>query len=142
MSQTVTVSLERQGRTFDLDTECMALGKCHVDLDALPENERSGTAKRMLGASVLYCYIGSFADALLARGAAFNKISGTATVEAGDDGTGRRRVLNIVLNINIHLDAAYTETYEHVARIMKKGCLISASLEPAFPITYNLNLVN
>ena len=37
MSQTVTVSLERQGRTFDLDTECMALGKCHVDLDALPD---------------------------------------------------------------------------------------------------------
>ncbi|MBQ3893426.1 MAG: OsmC family peroxiredoxin, partial [Mailhella sp.] len=70
MSQIVKVSLERKGKVFDLDTQCLALGKIHVDPDMLPENERSGTAKRMLGASVLYCFVGSFADALQARGAA------------------------------------------------------------------------
>ena len=141
MSQTVTVSLERKGKVFDLDTQCMALGKIHVDPDLLPENERSGTAKRMLGASILYCFIGSFADALQARGATFEKITGEAVVTAGDDGTGRRRILGVGLKVSVFMDEASIGVYEHVAKIMRKGCLVSASVEKAFPVTYDLTLV-
>ncbi len=140
--QTVQVSLTRKGKVFSLDTECLALGQIRVDLDALPASESRGTAKRLLGSSVLYCFIGSFADALQARKAEFREISGNAVVTAGDDGTGRTRVLGITVNVEVEMDAVFNDTFEHVKKIMQRGCLISASLEPAFPITYNVSLRN
>ena len=138
MGQTVTVSLERRGNIYDLDTQSMALGKIHVDPDKLPPNEREGAAKRLLGSSALYCFIGSFADALLARGAEFHCINGTASVTAGRDDAGRDRVLGMALDVTVVIDERYADICAHVERILSKGCLISASLEPAFPITYNV----
>lgn len=34
----------------------------------------------------------------------------------------------------------YEETFERVSKVLRHGCLISASLEAAFPVTYNLKL--
>ena len=40
----------------------------------------------------------------------------------------------------MHADEEYEDLFDRVAKVMRKGCLISASLEPAFPVTYNLEL--
>ncbi len=64
MSQEITVSLQRKGPLIDLDMESQALGKIHVDNNALPEEERAGSAKKLLGASVLYCYVAALDKAL------------------------------------------------------------------------------
>lgn len=140
MSQEVSVELERKGPLIDLDMESMALGEIHVDNAALPEDERAGSAKKLLGASVLYCYIAALDKALDTRGAKYDAIKGKATVKAGANDKGQARILGIVLDVTVHMDADYEEVFERVAKVLRHGCLISASLEAAFPITYNLEL--
>ena len=54
MSQELSVSLERHGALIDLDMAGAALGRVHIDNGALPEEERAGTAKKLLGASMLF----------------------------------------------------------------------------------------
>ena len=49
MSQELSVSLERHGAIIDLDMAGAALGRVHIDNGALPEEERAGTAKKLLG---------------------------------------------------------------------------------------------
>lgn len=140
MSQEISVSLERHGAIIDLDMESAALGRLHIDNDALAEDERAGSAKKLLGASVLYCYIAALDKALDARGARYDKIAGKASVTAGSDDKGRGRILGIVLDVTVHMGEDYEETFERVSKVLRHGCLISASLEAAFPVTYNLKL--
>lgn len=140
MAQEVTVELQRSGPHIDLDMQSPALGSVHIDNDALPEDERAGSAKKFLGASVLYCYIAALDKALDARGARYDSISGKASVSAGSDDKGRGRILNITLDVIVRMDADYEDIFERVRKVMRNGCLISASLEAAFPITYNLQL--
>lgn len=140
MSQEITVSLERQGAIIDVDMESSALGRIHVDNNALDEDERAGSAKKLLGASVLYCYVAALDKALQVRGAAYETIRAKATVRAGADDKNRSRILGIVLDVVVRMSADDEETFERVSRVMRKGCLISASLEDAFPVTYNLSL--
>lgn len=140
MSQEITVSLERQGAIIDVDMESAALGRIHVDNNALDEDERAGSAKKLLGASVLYCYVAALDKALQVRGAAYETIRAKATVGAGADDKNRSRILGIVLDVVVRMSADDEEVFERVSRVMRKGCLISASLEDAFPITYNLSL--
>lgn len=140
MSQEISVCLERHGAIIDLDMESAALGSVHIDNDALAEDERAGSAKKLLGASVLYCYIAALDKALDARGTRYDKIIGKATVTAGSDDKGRGRILGIVLDVTVRMNADYEETFERVSKVLRHGCLISASLEAAFPVTYNLKL--
>lgn len=140
MSQEMTVSLERRGAIIDVDMESAALGTIHVDNNALDEDERAGSAKKLLGASVLYCYVAALDKALQVRGAAYETIRAKATVRAGADDKNRSRILGIVLDVVVRMSADDEETFERVSKVMRKGCLISASLEDAFPVTYNLSL--
>lgn len=141
MSQEVSVELERKGTIIDLNMESKALGEIHVDNDSLPEDERSGSAKKLLGASVLYCYVAALDKALDTRGAKYDSIKAKATVQAGANDKGQARILGIVLDVKVHMDADYEDIFERVAKVLRHGCLISASLEAAFPVTYNLELV-
>jgi len=140
VSQEITVSLQRKGPLIDLDMESQALGKIHVDNNALPEEERAGAAKKLLGASVLYCYVAALDKALETRGAKYDAIDAKATVSAGANDKGQSRILGIRLDIVVHMDSENEEIFERVARVLRHGCLISASLEAAFPIEYNLEL--
>ena len=140
MSQEASVSLQRCGSIIDLDMQSAALGQMHVDNDALPEDERAGSAKKLLGASVLYCYIAALDKALDARGAKYDNITGTATVKAGSDEKGRGRILGITLDVVVHMASEYEDIFERVGKVMRNGCLISASLDAAFPVVYNLEL--
>ena len=140
MSQEVTVSLQRKGPLIDLDMESQALGEIHVDNNSLPEDERTGSAKKLLGASVLYCYVAALGKALETRGARYDAIDARATVRAGSNDKGQSRVLGITLDVVVRMDSENEEIFERVAKVMRHGCLISASLEAAFPIEYNLEL--
>ena len=140
MSQEVTVSLQRRGSLMELDMENAALGCVHVDNNAIPEEERPGSAKKLLGAAVLYCYVAALDKALDTRGAKYESIDARATVTAGTDDKGRGRIVGIVLDVTVHMDADYEDVFERVSKVMRNGCLISASLEAAFPVTYNLQL--
>ncbi len=140
MSQQVTVSLQRRGPIIDLDMESAALGRVHVDNNTIPEDERPGSAKKLLGSAVLYCYVAALDKALETRGAVYDSIDATATVTAGTDDKGRGRIVGITLDVVVRMDADYEDIFERVNKIMRSGCLISASLEPAFPVTYNLKL--
>lgn len=141
MSQEVWVELERKGPIIDLNMESRALGEIHVDNDSLTEDERSGSAKKLLGASVLYCYVAALDKALDTRGAKYDSIRAKATVQAGANDKGQARILGIVLDVKVYMDADYEDIFERVAKVLRHGCLVSASLEAAFPVTYNLELV-
>lgn len=52
---------------------------------------------------------------------------------AGSDDKGRGRILGIVLDVTVHMGEDYEETFERVSKVLRHGCLISASLEAAFP---------
>ncbi|MBQ9453199.1 MAG: OsmC family protein [Desulfovibrio sp.] len=140
MSQQVSVSLQRRGSIIDLDMESTALGCMHVDNSTIPEAERAGSAKKLLGSSVLYCYVAALDKALDTRGAKYESIDAKATVTAGTDDKGRGRILGITLDVIVRMDADFEEIFDRVSKVMRNGCLISASLEPAFPVTYNLQL--
>ncbi len=137
----VTVSLEKIENKFSINTQGLALGKLFVDEDSIPEDKRRGTATRLLASAILYCYIGSFGQALSARGADADSIDGTATVTTRQDELGRKRISGISLHVFVHIKKEYREIYERVSKILQKGCLISASLEPAFPVTYTVKSI-
>ena len=65
---------------------------------------------------------------------------GPPSEPAGTDDKGRGRILGITLDVTVVMDSSYETIFDHVAKVMRKGCLISASLEAAFPVTYNLEL--
>lgn len=140
MSQEVCVSLQRKGPAIDVDFESSALGQIHVDNNALPEDERAGSAKKLLGEAALYCYTAALDKALDTRGARYESITGKARVTAGTNDKGQGRILGIALEIVVRMDEDYEDIFQRVSKVMRNGCLITASLDAAFPVTYDLRM--
>lgn len=140
MSHDLGVSLTRQGNRVDLDMQSGALGVISIDGDAIPADERAGTAKKLLASSALYCYCAALDKALESRNAKYRRIQGTATLQTGTDDKGRGRVTGIALKVTVFMDQEYEFIFDRVEKIMRQGCLITGSLEPAFPVTYDLEL--
>ena len=135
MSHELSVSIARRGAKVDLDMESAAFGVISIDGELIPAEERPGTAKRLLASSALYCYCAALDKALETR-----RIEGKATVRTGTDDKGRGRVTGIDLDVTVFMDQEYEFIFDRVEKIMKQGCLITGSLEAAFPVKYNLNL--
>ncbi|MBQ7739241.1 MAG: OsmC family protein [Desulfovibrionaceae bacterium] len=140
-NQVTSVSLVRRGAVVDFETKSQAIPNFHIDNELIPENERGGTAKKLLGSAVLYCYVAALSKALETRAINYERIEAQAQVTAGNDDKGRSRILGINLDVAVHMDADYEDLFERVKKVMRNGCLISASLEAAFPVTYNLTMV-
>ncbi len=136
----LSVSYSRKGGVQTIDTGSPVLGNLVIDHTNVPEDQRGGTAKQLLASSALYCFCGAFGKALEARGAVYDKIEGTSTLETGLDDKKRARVTKIVLDVTVHMDEEYEFIFERVEKIMQQGCLVTASLEQAFPIEYKLHL--
>lgn len=134
----LTVSYTRQGAEQKILTGSPVLGDLVIDHANVPEDQRGGTAKQLLASSALYCFCGAFAKALEARGAAFERIEGKAVLETGLDDKKRARVTSIALHVTVFMDEEFSFIFERVAKVMQQGCLVTASLEGAFPITYDL----
>ena len=64
----------------------------------------------------------------------------TSRGAVGTDDKGRGRVTGIDLDVTVFMDQEYEFIFDRVEKIMKQGCLITGSLEAAFPVKYNLNL--
>ena len=140
MSHQQSIRMTRKGDLIDLDMESGLFGTLHLDNGAVPAEERPGTAKKLLAASALYCYCAALDKALEARDAKYRSIEGRATVETGIDDKGRGRVVGLTLDVTVHMDEEYEFIFDRVAKIMRQGCLITGSLEGAFPVKYNLEL--
>lgn len=140
MSHALSVSLTRAGSKIDLDMESVALGSISIDSAVLSADERAGTAKKLLAASALYCYCAALDKALDARKAEYRKIEASASLETATDDKGRARVSGITLDVTVFMDQEYEFIFERVEKIMKQGCLVTGSLEPAIPMKYNLQL--
>lgn len=134
----VIVSYDREGERQVIHTGSKALGDLNIDYTGVPEDERGGTAKQLLASSALYCFCGALGKALETRGAKYDRISGTATLETGLDEKKRARVTGIVLEVTVHMDGEYDFIFDRVEKIMQQGCLVTASLDTAFPVTYKL----
>ncbi len=115
------------------------LGDIVIDYTGVPEEERGGTAKQFLGSAAIYCFCGAFAKALDARGAKYENIQGKATLETGLDEKKRARVVSMALDVTVRMSEDYDDVFERVVKVMQQGCLVTASLEGAFPITYNIH---
>ena len=135
MSHELSVSIARRGAKVDLDMESAAFGVISIDGEQIPAEERPGTAKKLLASSALYCYCAALDKALETRSAKYRRIEGKATVRTGTD-----RVTGIDLDVTVFMDQEYEFIFDRVEKIMKQGCLITGSLEAAFPVKYNLNL--
>ena len=133
MSHELSVSIARRGAKVDLDMESAAFGVISIDGEQIPAEERPGTAKKLLASSALD-------KALETRSAKYRRIEGKATVRTGTDDKGRGRVTGIDLDVTVFMDQEYEFIFDRVEKIMKQGCLITGSLEAAFPVKYNLNL--
>ena len=142
MSHELSVSLSRRGGKVDLDMESGAFGVLTIDGDKIPAEERAGTAKKLLAASALYCYCAALDKALDTRNAKYEKIDAKATLHTGTDDLGRGRVTGIDIDVTVHLDEEYEFIFDRVEKIMRQGCLVTGSLEAAFPVKYNLRLAD
>lgn len=135
----VIVSYNKEGEKRTIDTQSKILGELDINFDGIPEDERGGTAKQLLASSALYCFCGALGKALETRGAKYDRINGTATLETGVDEKKRARVVGITLDVTVYMDEDYDFIFDRVEKIMQKGCLVTASLHDAFPMTYKLH---
>jgi osmotically inducible protein OsmC len=135
----VIVSYNKEGEKRTIDTQSKILGELDINFDGIPEDERGGTAKQLLASSALYCFCGALGKALETRGAKYDRIHGTATLETGVDEKRRARVVGITLDVTVYMDEDYDFIFDRVEKIMQKGCLVTASLHDAFPMTYKLH---
>ena len=135
----LTVSYDREGEKQTIHTGSKILGDLDINYDGVPEDERGGTAKQLLASSALYCFCGALGKALETRGAKYERISGTATLETGVDDKKRARVTGIALDVTVFMDEEFEFIFDRVEKIMQQGCLVTASLHAAFPVTYKLH---
>lgn len=135
----LVVTYTREGDNQHIKTGSTILGDIVIDYTGVSEDERGGTAKQLLASSALYCFCAAFSKALEARGATYDKIYGTATLHTGLDEMKRARVTGIDIDVTVEMDEVHEFTFDRVEKIMKQGCLVTASLDKAFPITYTLH---
>lgn len=135
----VIVSYDREGEKQTINTGSKILGELNINYDGVPEDERGGTAKQLLASSALYCFCGALGKALETRGAKYERITGTATLETGMDDKKRARVIGIALDVTVYMDEEFEFIFDRVEKIMQQGCLVTASLHEAFPVTYKLH---
>jgi len=113
-----------------------------LDFATLAPEERGGTAKKFLAASAVSCFCSALSGALLARGAEYSEIRGSASVETGLDDKKRARVQKIILHVEVVMSDDFEDVFERCKKIMEPGCLITASLEPGIRVEHKVRLIH
>ena len=75
----MTISYSRQGDVHTIETGGAALPKIVIDNTGVPENQRGGTAKQLLGSAAVFCYMSALLGSLDARGVKYENATATAT---------------------------------------------------------------
>ncbi len=136
----ITVEYVREGEDLHrLITGSGALPEIRIDYSNIPPDERGGNAVRLLCASNLYCFAGTLASALTARGADVKSMAGKATALKEKDEIRRTRITEITISIDVELDDKDMPVFEKCKKIMQRGCLITYSLEDAIEIEYEIS---
>jgi osmotically inducible protein OsmC len=135
----IRVTYEREGEAQTVHTGSGVLGDISIDFTGVPEDERGGTAKQLLASSALCCFCAALGKALETRGATFEKIEGSAVLTTGMNERKQARVVGIALDVTVRMDEEYEFIFQRVEKIMQHGCLVTASLEAAFPVSYRLH---
>ena len=135
----MSVSYSRQGDVHTIETGGVALPKIVVDNTNVPENQRGGTAKQLLGTAAIFCYMSALLGSLDARGVKYSDAKATATLEVGGNELGQGRVKKITIDASVTLSEEDASTFERVEKIMKQGCLITGSLHDGIQMAYNLH---
>jgi uncharacterized OsmC-like protein len=138
----ITVEYERDGEDrHRLITGSDAFPEITIDYADIPPEGRTGNAVRLLCASNLYCFAGTLAAALTARGAIVKSMTGKATAVKEKDEIRRTRITGITICIDVEIDEKDIPVFEKCKKIMQRGCLITYSLEDAIEIEYEINRI-
>ena len=136
----ITLDYVREGEDMHrLITGSGAFPEITIDYSDIPPDKRSGNAVRLLCAANLYCFAGTLAAALTARGADVKSMTGKATALKEKDEIRRTKITEMAISIDVELDDKDLPVLEKCKQIMQRGCLITYSLEDAIEIEYEIN---
>ena len=124
---------------IQLDSE--SLTDIQVDYTGIPQEERGGTAAKLLGASCLYCFASTLGTALTTRGAEVKSMKGRVSLEKGKDEIRRTKVTEMTITVDVEIDDKDEETLEKCKKIMNRGCLITYTVEESIDVEYEINRV-
>lgn len=134
----MTVKCVREGSATKIDTGGPALGTITVDTANLPEDQKGGAAKQLLGASVLLCYCSTLASALEARAVKYNSINTAADMVVDNNEKGQSRVKKIKISATVSLSEDDEDVFARIQKIMRNGCLVTGSLHEGIEMEYRL----
>lgn len=133
----IMVEYARQGNDIhSLNIGISSLENITIDYTGLPQKERTGTAVRLLCASVIYCYASTLAAALNARGALIKSLVGRAIATKSRDVFAKTKVNQITVELDVEIDDAYLPILEKCKTIMENGCLISYSVNQGIEVQH------
>ena len=137
--EVIMVEYHRQGQ----DGHFLALGSpalpdMHIDYTGIPQDQRAGTANRLLCASALYCFASTLGSALIARGATIKSLSGRAVSQKEKDDYYRTKVSRIRIEIDVNVEEKDLPILEKCQKIMERGCLITYSLDGGIEIEHSI----
>ena len=143
MTENNEISVEYRLSSPDVHTlksGAPALPDLKIDYEGIPQDQRGGTAVRLLCSSCLYCFASTMATALINRKVQFKSFSGKATAIVDKDSVARHRVLEIKIKLEVDVEEKDIPLFEKWRSItMERGCLITYSLEDAIDIKYEIN---
>lgn len=135
----VNIMYNREGDIHTLKTEDGAFPGIIVDNTGLPEEKKSGTAKQLLGCAAVFCYMSALVGSMEARNVPFSHVSATASLEVGKNDMGLGRITKIIIDAHVTIPSDSEDTFSRVEKVMRKGCLVTASLHEGIEVEYKLN---
>ena len=135
----VNIKYNREGDIHTLKTEDGAFPGITVDNTGLPEEKKSGTAKQLLGCAAVFCYMSALVGSMEARNMPFSHVAATASLEVGKNDLGLGRITKIIIDANVTIPSDSEDTFARVEKVMRKGCLVTASLHEGIEMEYKLN---
>lgn len=135
----VTITYTREGEVHTMKTGGGALPELVVDNSAVPQEQRGGTAKQLLGCAALFCYMSALLGALEARGVAYSGASATAALEVGGNALGQGRVRKISIDAHVTVAEKDAGVFARVEKMMRQGCLVTGSLHDGIEMEYDLH---
>ncbi len=119
-----------------------ALEDIVIALTKLPEEKRSGIARKLLAASATYCMASSLKLCLEEKGIKVNSISANSKIQMGKSESGRNIVEIINLNVIVNVPEENYEGLEHCREILEKGSLITRSLKKGIKVNHIISFGN
>jgi len=131
-------SLENKDLIIRFNSE--VIDDLRIKRHGIPAEKMGGEARQLLAASLATCLCSAFLSILDHVGVEYRRLHGDVTVHTGEDGTGHLRVdeIKIDLKVEIPKDKDVAEGFRRAERIIRRGCLMSRSLERGIKVSYEI----